>query len=755
MTYDVIVVGAGPSGSTVSRELGLRGHRVLLLDKDRFPREKACGDGLTPRAVAALREIGLENRFKSAKKILGLRLIEHLGGSESLHRFDRDNEVDHALVVPRIEFDQVLVDAAREAGAEFWPETLVEKILCDDRGRAQGVKVRHSDGTLDVESRFVVIAEGSAGRFGAGLRSSSLGLADRCFAVRQYCRGGSSVGPYYDAHFPITDGTRSVPGYGWIFPVSDDGDVVNVGAVVGYGRGFDQKVSVRHLYARFLDMVRNTDRLKDLEPFSPLIGSSLRQGLVPEECVGDGILSVGDAASLVNPFTGEGISYALESGVLAASVLHRSILSGTDDLSNYPVLLRNQFRRLANLRQDIPDLIGMFRVYDWIHPKRQHDHSYGNGSGGVLASNMRRLLKDDARVCEGILRPLLWNGLDGTELRADLVEVDRRVVEEVSSISRTFGEVTHYTREGLLFLPGYLATLVLLAARSSGMPRATAVEIAITAELVELSLLFHADVGSPVPRFEEDACAGSWSNQRAHAAAGILIGDSIIATTFRRLNEFRPEISRTLSDAVVRYLGKWLERAVAYQAWSTGDQKLADPISPLSSFASELVSLVFGADAESSSTGTALVSCAKDLSKGAQILQEVLLDLRGSRDTRRLYLLRCGFAGRHVHEAVMRGVRFEALCQRARTPEDFERNLIATQRAMVDRGSVGVACEAAAHAVEFALASLDGIADAAEIADMRRLATNLQRAIKDCDPELRELSRVARSNPEFAFGFRM
>lgn len=624
MHFDAIVVGAGPAGSSTAIALARQGVRVLVVDKDLFPREKACGDGLTRRSVAALRRMGLEDRFAGARRIRGLRIIEHRRRSEHLHEHSAGGEgPEHGLVVPRIEFDQVLIEAAQESGAEFWQKTLVEGLLRDESGRVRGLRTRGAGGTQELAADFVVVAEGSSGRLAAPLRRSSLGSSDRCFAVRQYCRGGGDVGSYYEVHFPVTDGRVPVPGYGWVFPVADG--IVNVGAGVGYGRGFDAKIGVRQLYAGFLETLRKTATYSALEECSPLIGSSLRQGLVPDECVAPGLVLAGDAASLVNPFTGEGISYALESGELAGEAVVAALAAGQTQASLYPRLLRQRFRRHVRLRQEIPDLFGLFRTYDWFVSSDDRDGELEGRKStqpkSILSASMARMLGDDERREEQALRPRLWSGVLDDDQERKCEGIEDALIESASRIRTLLGEIAYYTREGLFGRPGFASRLLLLLAPEADPARLE--RVAVLAEMAELSLLFHADIA----RVEGGEPAGE-GRARAERAAGVLLGDAMTATTFELLNELEPHSARALSDAIVRHYGQKLSSIIDSRRLLDG-WPASGAAPPRQSFTADLARHLLEDLEPAHPDASKRIRFAAHAEVGLSILGDAWLDLRG------------------------------------------------------------------------------------------------------------------------------
>src|SRR3954447_22606001 len=324
----VIVVGAGPGGSTAAFHLAQAGVDVLVCEKSQFPREKVCGDGLTPRAVKQLVAMGVETSPEQGWiKNHGLRII---GGGMRIEMPwpDLASFPGYGLVRPRQDFDEVLVRTAQKAGARLLENTTVTGPVLDERtGRVCGVTTVSKDSGEQATYRapLVLVADGGSSRF-----SLALGLRRRedrpmGVAYRRYF-----VSPRHDDDWleswlelwdgePGADGSRLLPGYGWIFGVGDGTSNVGLG-ILNTSDAFG-RTDYRAMLDRWLAHVPEEWGFVEDNATGPTRGAALPMAFNRKPHYADGVMLVGDAGGMVNPMNGEGIAYAMESGKLAAEVV--------------------------------------------------------------------------------------------------------------------------------------------------------------------------------------------------------------------------------------------------------------------------------------------------------------------------------------------------------------------------------------------------------------------------------------------------
>ena len=353
--FDVAIVGGGPAGSTAAYHLAARGRRVLVIDKARVPREKVCGDGLTPRAVRCLHEMGVDTEGPEWARADGLRII---GGGVTLELPwpDLNAWPDEGLVQTRLDFDSLLLDHARKAGAEVWEETEVTGPLVDDDGVVNGVSYRNGD-RGEVRAPIVIAGDGVANRFGIPLGIHRIDTRPMGVAVRTYFHSPRWNDNYLESYLELWRGDDLLPGYGWIFPVPDG--TVNVGlGLLNTSKHF-QAVDYKKLLWDWVAGLPAEWGLRRENQVGKIRGGSLPMGFNRAPLARPGLMLVGDAAGAVNPFNGEGIAYAMETAAIAAAVADDALRVGDPRaLRAYPERLREAYEGYFILGRTFVKLIG-------------------------------------------------------------------------------------------------------------------------------------------------------------------------------------------------------------------------------------------------------------------------------------------------------------------------------------------------------------------------------------------------------------
>jgi geranylgeranyl reductase family protein len=330
MQAPVAIIGAGPAGAAAAVRLGQLGVRdVLLVDRARFPRDKTCGSGISPKGIRTLRALGVWDRIAPhAYPVRGLRLVTP--GGREVTAFGR--EATDAVICLRRTLDGALVDAARALGVTFVPELPVTRLL-HEGGRVAGFAAR--DGR-EVRARYTVVAAGTHSSF--GLEAGLDGPPPR---LLQALMGWWDGVPFTPHAVEMVFDPMVAPGYGWLFPES--ATRVNIGICY---EDPDRRVHARRLFERFLAK-HYAGRLARATPVGRWRGHPVAYGFRVRRLTSAGRVVVGEAGRLVHPATAEGIYQAVRSGILAAEALAGILRDGVDErtaLGAYEARCRRAFQ---------------------------------------------------------------------------------------------------------------------------------------------------------------------------------------------------------------------------------------------------------------------------------------------------------------------------------------------------------------------------------------------------------------------------
>lgn len=360
---DAVVVGAGPGGSAAAHFLAVAGHDVLLLEKESFPRDKVCGDGLTPRAVKALQSLDMTE--EAAGRVPGWARQEGLrmyGGGVVLDLPwpELADWPGYSVTATRALMDDAIAQRAVKSGAQLWQDTEVLGPLWLDEAqrRVAGVRYRRADGSEgEVRAPIVLAADGNSSRFAIGMGLHRIESRPMGVAVRAYYRSPRADSRMMEGFLELRRDDQLLPGYGWIFPL-DDG-LVNVGwgllNTSAHFRATNYRRTLDEWVAGFpADWEMRPDTRVDRPRSAGLpMGHNRRPHLYR------GALLVGDAGGMVNPFNGEGISYAIEAARFAAEAADDALRSGSDaPLQSYERAVAREWGGYYTLGRMFVDLVG-------------------------------------------------------------------------------------------------------------------------------------------------------------------------------------------------------------------------------------------------------------------------------------------------------------------------------------------------------------------------------------------------------------
>ncbi|GHG15131.1 MULTISPECIES: geranylgeranyl reductase family protein [Amycolatopsis] len=327
---EVIVVGAGPAGSTVATYLARAGVDVLLLEKTEFPREKVCGDGLTPRGVKQLIDLGIDTSEEAGwVHSRGLRILT---GDLTLELDwpDLTSYPPYGVSRTRHDFDDLLAKLAVKAGARLYERTTVTGALTNATGRVVGVEAKVGPERTPVKyyAPLVLACDGVSARLALSVGIQKNEKRPMGVAVRQYYKSPRHDDPFIEGHLELWDRSdprnpKLLPGYGWAFPLGDG--TVNVGLGMLSTSASFRNTDYRALLRQWLDGTPEEWGYREENAIGKVGGAGLPMGFNRTPHYRDGLLLLGDAGGMVSPFNGEGISAAMESAQIAAEVVVQAL----------------------------------------------------------------------------------------------------------------------------------------------------------------------------------------------------------------------------------------------------------------------------------------------------------------------------------------------------------------------------------------------------------------------------------------------
>lgn len=328
----VVVVGAGPAGSAAAAWAARAGRDVLVIDSASFPRDKACGDGLTPRAILELERLGLGDWLSGRIRHRGLRM-SGFGGEVEIG-WPGPSFPPHSSAVARIELDDRIRKVAEESGARMLLGSKVVAVHHDSSRRVTSVTL--ADGT-EVACDQLIVADGARSSLGRKLGRRWHQETVYGVAARGYLATPRSADPWLTSHLELRSPDGAVlPGYGWIFPLGNGEVNIGVGALSTTKRPAD--LALRPLISYYTDLRRDEWGFEG--PPRAVASALLPMGGAVSGVAGPNWVLIGDAAACVNPLNGEGIDYGLETGRLAAEMLESRDLSQL-----WPALLTDHYAR--------------------------------------------------------------------------------------------------------------------------------------------------------------------------------------------------------------------------------------------------------------------------------------------------------------------------------------------------------------------------------------------------------------------------
>lgn len=403
MNFDIIVIGAGPAGSTTASFLAQKYNKqVLLLDKERFPRDKPCGDAISGKSMSVLSELGIKSSVEAANPLRthGVIISSPKGAVLDIPFKSKDpDRHSYGYVCKRFVYDNLLLEHVKSLpNVQAIEQFQVTDILLDG---AQVVGVTGRDLASGREKEFrakvVVGADGAN-----GVAAGRLGVADfddshRVIAMRAYYDGVEGMKPAIEIHFV----NSLIPGYFWIFPISETEANVGVGMIVRDMKRLridlkKEMIGIIVQHPLFSKRFKNAKQVSEIKTWNLPLGSRIRK------CAGNGWLLAGDAASLIDPFSGEGIGNAMYSGRLAASIICRAFEKNDfteKTLGEYGRLLREELTPELKTSYYLQRLGQNRMLLNWVIEKAARKEGVREVLSGMLANTTAK---------KGLVNPLFY-----------------------------------------------------------------------------------------------------------------------------------------------------------------------------------------------------------------------------------------------------------------------------------------------------------------------------------------------------------
>jgi geranylgeranyl reductase family protein len=330
--YDLVIAGGGPAGAAAGWQAAQTGARVLILDKAQFPRDKPCGDGLTPRAVGFIQKMGLAAEVASFHRVNGARIFSPSEWQLSFPR--RPGMPDHGHVARRSELDALLLEQAGSAGAQIRDSAEVIGPIVDERGQVTGVTLKSGE---RIGADAVIAADGAYSPVKRALKLTSDYNGYSAIALRAEMPVNGLESDTLDIHLKLTFRGDQLPGYGWVFPLGDGRANIGLGYCTSY-QGW-HRINATDLLGEFMaGLPRDWDLppIEELKKSKALQAWRLPMGFTAWPPWRPGVIFAGDALGAARPVSGAGISKALQSGLAAGECAIAALTNGgPSDFTNY------------------------------------------------------------------------------------------------------------------------------------------------------------------------------------------------------------------------------------------------------------------------------------------------------------------------------------------------------------------------------------------------------------------------------------
>ena len=386
--YDLIVIGGGPGGATAAIRARHYGLNVLLIDKKKFPRDKVCGDALSGKSVSVLRNLNLLDKvaglggFQANSVIFGAP-----NGKEIKIQFKHmdPKQKSYGFVLKRYIFDHFLLDVARKSGTEVRENTVFKSLILDEiTDQATGIKaVNESGEEEEFYAPLVIGADGFGSKVATQIGSVEKSQKHLMVATRSYYKGVKNLSDAIELYF--IDELKI--GYFWIFPMTEG--LANVGLGLRKDSLKAKENTLIDLQEKVIKSPRFRDRFEDAQIEGKISGWTLPTGSIWRKIHGQGVMLVGDAAGLIDPFTGEGIGNAMTSGYIAADMAYKASLANRYDdtyLKEYDNLVKKSLSGELKTSSALQVLCGYKYLLNLVIGKASRNEEVRDFISGMIAN---------------------------------------------------------------------------------------------------------------------------------------------------------------------------------------------------------------------------------------------------------------------------------------------------------------------------------------------------------------------------------
>lgn len=392
MMYDIIIVGAGPSGTSAALYANRLGLKAILLDKFTFPRDKICGDALSGKTVRVLRDLEL---LQDVKELEGATIEKITFGSPGNQQFnvqlkgsEQNDYITEGYVIPRKVFDNFLFERASEVTETR--EGFNVKDLIKNGDAVVGVEGINADGQLErIEAPIIMGADGPNSIVSRRMDLYEMDMKNTAVALRCYYSGVEGLTNQIELHYI----EEVNPGYFWLFPAGNG--TANIGIGLSKDEAKKKDRNLRDILDHVIKSDRFKDRFKNAEPMEKPIGWNLPLGRIKRSNHGNGYMLLGDAAGLVDPFTGEGIGNAMVSGMYASKIASKALRLNDyrkDIFDEYDLLLWNELGGELRTSSKLADLAKYSFLLNFVINRAVRNKGVRDIISGMLS---QEISKDD------------------------------------------------------------------------------------------------------------------------------------------------------------------------------------------------------------------------------------------------------------------------------------------------------------------------------------------------------------------------